>query len=81
MQNYEIETHTYAIYSLDQSLGFLGGYSSLLWAGLGLLIGVYQDFSYMGELKEHLYQEEKRQRDNADIESDDEKEVQAVILN
>ena len=67
VQNYEMATQTYAIYSLDQSLGFLGGYSSLLWAGLGLLIGVYQDFSYTNELTKHLYNEEVKERGNADI--------------
>ena len=62
-------------------MGFLGGYSSLLWAGLGLLVGVYQDFSYSNELTKHLYNEEMKKRGNADIESDDEREVEAVILN
>ena len=59
IQDYEIMTGSYSIYSFDVSLAFIGGYIAMAWSFVNLFIGGYQNYSYERTLISKLYTEEK----------------------
>jgi hypothetical protein len=46
------------IESLEQHLGLIGGYSSLLWSFLAFILGGYQNFSFHTTLMATIYKED-----------------------
>ena len=59
VQNYEVTSSEYVIYSFDMSLAFIGGYTAIAWQVVGILIGAYQSFSYELTMVASLYTEVK----------------------
>ena len=59
VQNYEVTSEEYVIYSFDMSLAFIGGYTAIAWQVVGILIGAYQSFSYELTMIASLYTEVK----------------------
>ena len=45
----------WAIYSLDLILGLVGGFTGIIWMGLGLMIAPYEDFKFQASLIGSVY--------------------------
>ena len=46
---------TWSIYSLDLVLGLVGGFTSIIWSFLGLIIAPYEDFRFNNSLIGSIY--------------------------
>jgi hypothetical protein len=62
---------TWSINSLDLILGLVGGFTSIIWSFLGLLIAPYEDFKFQNSVAGNIYptspqkDEDEREHDNA----------------
>ena len=64
---------TWSINSLDLILGLVGGFTSIIWAFLGLIIAPYEDFKFQNSLIGSIYPTSpQRDEDEPPISSRDE---------
>ena len=80
-QDFRIVETQYVMLSFDTTMALLGGYATIIWQILGLLVGWHQDFSYNNALGLQLFTREKRGQGSKEADATSTSKAEAAVLN